>query len=265
MSRPSGLQGRQLYDLAELYDIAYDWEVLPELDFYIQAMQAFGGRPVRRILEPACGTGRNLQVLAELGLKSIGYDINPATLDLARKRMQANGLMHYCELHEGDMARFRLRKQADGAFCSINSFRYLLEDKDVLSHLKAVRSMIKPGAVYILDFSYAMPPGTPCPDFRWTSRRDGTSIRVRWITKESLPERRSHETCRLDVRRADGSRESHSTEHTTRLWLEEEFLPLLEPAGFALRGVLGGDFEPLPDEQPLDGTLENLYHILQKV
>ncbi len=47
-------------DDAELYDIAFDWDLSAEVDWLVERL----GRP-RSVLEPGCGSGRMLAALAE--------------------------------------------------------------------------------------------------------------------------------------------------------------------------------------------------------
>lgn len=260
-----GRHGSELYDLADLYDVAYDWDTTRELVFYLECFEQFGGREPRHVLEPACGTGRNLETLARLGCRATGYDINPATLEYARKRMEQAGLAGWARLLPGNMADFRLPERFDGAFLSINSFRYLVDDREIASHLRNTRAMLRKKGVYIIDFSYGMPEGLEPIECHWQNHRQDLELEIRWTTRE-FPERRiSEETCTVTETRSGQPPRVHTTLHHTRLWTEDAFLRMIDECGFELRGVLDMEQEPIANEVPLDGRLENLYHILQRV
>ena len=260
-----GQHGRELYDLAELYDVAYDWDTTRELVFYLECFEQFGGRPPQHVLEPACGTGRNLLGMARLGCRTTGYDINPHTLEYARRSLSAEGLEGWARLLEGDMASFRLPERFDGAFLSINSFRYLVEDADIESHLRHTRAMLRKRGVYIIDFSYGMPPGMATIDCSWENHRGDLELKILWETEEFDEQGISQETCTVTETRPGQPPQAHRTIHRTRLWREEAFLEMIDRCGFELRGVLDMDQEPIANETPLDGRLENLYHVLQRI
>lgn len=260
-----GRNGQELYDLAELYDVAYDWDTTRELVFYLECFEQFGGRPPQHVLEPACGTGRNLLTLAQLGCRSTGYDINPKALEYAGQRLKAAGLEGWVRLLEGDMAGFRLPERFDGAFLPINSFRYLVEDADIAAHLRNTRAMLRKKGVYIIDFSYGMPEGVTPIECTWRNHRKDLELDIRWTTVEKPAEGISEETCTVTETRPDRPPVEHTTFHRTRLWREEDFLKMIDDCGFELRGVLDMDQEPIANEIPLDGRLENLYHVLQRI
>ena len=263
----TGLQGRELYDLAELYDIAYDWDVTREIQFVLTCMEFYGPREPRRILEPACGTGRNLACLGRMGLEVLGYDVNPQTLDFARRRLQDEDLEGTCRALPGDMRDFTLPETFDGAYTAINSFRYLLTDEDVAGHLRATAAMLEPGGVYVADLSYAMPSRLRPHVIRWAGRRGDIRVKVCWRTREDRAAGLSHETCTLEVS-ARGAPASEpriiETRHLTRLWQPEEFRAMTQACGFRLEALYDGAFKHLPDHPAPHGGLDNLYHILVK-
>ena len=77
------------YETPRYYDIVYDGDSAAEVQFLVDVYAAHGagsrgggahgrgGRARRtrpRVLEPACGTGRYLRVLASRGHRAIGFD-----------------------------------------------------------------------------------------------------------------------------------------------------------------------------------------------
>lgn len=258
-----GLHGRELYDQAELYDIAYDWDVTRELQFVLMCVEFYGRGEPTRLLEPACGTGRNLACLGRMGLEALGYDLNPQALDFARRLLKEEGLDGRCRVLQGSMADFSLPERFHGTYTAINSFRYLLTDEDVRAHLRATAAMLEPGGVYVVDLSYAMPPRLRPRVIRWSARRGDTRIKVCWRTKEDRGTMRSHETCTLEVR-GEAGEQTLETRHTTRLWLAEGFRALVEGCGFRLEALYDADFRHLPDKPTPHGGMDNLYHVLVK-
>ncbi len=268
MSEQTILQGQdgvELYSLPLLYDIAYDWDVTRELCFFLECMELFGRGPAKHVLEPACGTGRNLEELARMDVRLTGYDNCPEAVEFAAKRLRKRRLAKHVDLHIGDMRSFCLPLQADGAFNSINSFRYLTTDEDVLGHLRTTRKMLKPGAVYVLDLSYAMPPRQQPKVYEWDSERDGIVVEVRWLTREDHNSSLSHEVCELRVNEG-GKERLITTHHTTRLWTIDAFEKLVTQAGFEIMAIYTGALEAINWRNThIDGRMDNLYHVLRSI
>lgn len=129
------------YDAAEWYDFIH----LPETEAELPAvMSIFGalGNGGKRVLEPACGTGRYLAALSDRGYECLGYDLNENALAFARRRG--------CRVLRADMARFSSRERFDLAFCPIGSFRHLLSGASAVSHFKKTARLLAPGGLYVV-------------------------------------------------------------------------------------------------------------------
>ena len=65
-----------LYDYPKYYDLLFgsDWKA--EFDFLQACFEKHAGRTVRRLFEPACGTGRLLIKFAQAGYEVSGNDLN---------------------------------------------------------------------------------------------------------------------------------------------------------------------------------------------
>ena len=55
--------GSKHYDLPEIYDVAFSWDLSEETGFFKRVFETHVPFPVRHILEPSCGTGRFLRTL----------------------------------------------------------------------------------------------------------------------------------------------------------------------------------------------------------
>jgi SAM-dependent methyltransferase len=262
-SAEPGRHGRELYDRAELYDIAYDWDVQRELLFVLECIQLFGRGEPGTLLEPACGTGRNLLALGRMGLRVTGYDCNPQALDWARRRLREEGLDGLCQALPGEMGSFEESGGFDGAFNTINSFRYLVEDHAVQGHLERMGRMLGPGGIYVVDLSYAMPARVRPRVYRWDANRDGLHIEVVWRTREDRDAGLSRESCTLHVTREGLPPRELRTRHLTRLWTAEAFEAALATSGWELAARFRADFSPLPAGHRPDGRDDNIYHVLR--
>src|SRR5437016_6070098 len=105
-------------DDAELYDIAFDWDLGDEADWIVERLGA------KSVLEPGCGSGRMLEALAERGLEVFGLDASQAMVALARARLGGRG-----EVIVGDMTDFALGRTFDGAVSPINTLLHLTPDE----------------------------------------------------------------------------------------------------------------------------------------
>ena len=117
-----------VYDYPRYYDLVYgsDWKA--EYSFLRGSFQQYARIPVRRVFEPACGTGRLLYRLGKAGFEVSGLDLNPQAVGYCNKRLQRHGLAP--SVWVGDMSDFRLPHPVDAAFNMINSFRHLPDERE---------------------------------------------------------------------------------------------------------------------------------------
>ncbi len=81
-----------LYRLPLYYDIAFSWDLEPEIDVFERIFERHVPGRVERVLEPACGTGRFLRALPRRGYRVTGYDAEPAMVDYARRSVREAGV-----------------------------------------------------------------------------------------------------------------------------------------------------------------------------
>ncbi len=129
------------YDAAAWYDFLHASETDAELPAVLSIFGALGNGG-KRVLEPACGTGRYLAELESRGYGCLGYDLNAKALAFARKR----GL----RVVAGDMASFTFSERFDLAFNLIGTLRHLVDEKSTLAHLKGTARLLAPGGLYIV-------------------------------------------------------------------------------------------------------------------
>ena len=123
MARSRVLQA-SWYDYPQYYDILFQAYTQREADFIEAACRKYCPFAARRLLEPACGTGRLIAELATRGYELSGFDLSQLGLRYLRRRLARFRL--YAEIFEADMSNFRIVQPADAAYCLINTFRYLL-------------------------------------------------------------------------------------------------------------------------------------------
>ncbi len=125
-----------IYDYPRYYDLVYgsDWHA--EFRFLLGCFDRHARAPVRRVFEPACGTGRLLFRLGREGYEVSGLDLNPKAVQYCNDRLVRHGLP--ASVLVGDMTRFHLPRKVDAAFNMINSFRHLPDESSAQRHLQAM-------------------------------------------------------------------------------------------------------------------------------
>jgi SAM-dependent methyltransferase len=73
---------RLYMDDAELYDIAFDWDISDEVDWLVERL----GRAAS-VFEPGRGSGRMLEAFAQRGIEVAGIDVSPRMVELAQERL----------------------------------------------------------------------------------------------------------------------------------------------------------------------------------
>ncbi len=216
--------------------------------------------PVRRILEPASGTGRILHALAERGYDVVGYDRSPEMVAFAAGRLAGLG----GKLHRGDMATFKPPGRFDVAINLVNSINYLLEEAELTAHLKLVAEALRAGGIYIVQFSYGDEPPELATFGPWENRRNDLTTRLTWrVLREDAEARRSYQECRITATRG-GETVELTEEHILRLWTQDDFDRAIDSSPFELIAVYHDRFDPFPIDLPRTGAHGNLYHVLAR-
>jgi SAM-dependent methyltransferase len=138
------------YDSPLLYDIVFAGGTEAEADFLHAVAQRYGPARGRRVLEPACGSGRLLEAMARRGYGVTGFDLNPAMVAYSRARLE--GIRPKATVRVGDMAHFTSAKKFHLAHCLVSTFKYLLTEADAQNHLACVAEALVPGGIYVLGF-----------------------------------------------------------------------------------------------------------------
>jgi len=189
------------YDLPQYYDLAFRDGVRREARFIQEAARRYCDFPVTRMLEPACGTGRLLRVLARRGYDMVGLDLNRSALDFLAAFLKRNRLK--AELIEGDMAAFTLERPVDLAFNTLNGFRHLLTEEEAVSHLCCVGEALRPGGLYILGMHLWPPDADEAIVERWKVKQGDITLSVRIDVPEFNLHRRI-EQMRVEMKAKNG-------------------------------------------------------------
>ena len=256
----------ELYNLPLYYDVAFSWDIEPEIEFFGQLFREHVPFPVERMLEPACGAGRFLVALPRHGYHVTGYDASPAMLDYARGKVEKAGTAGDVTLVRASMESAVFPREFDAALNSINSLGYLLEDEDIVSHLRLTGEALKPGGIYIIHMSCAWDGRPDMDDNSWEMERDGVRVKTTWtIESEDRAARRSHHLCTMEIDDR-GEKRVFADRHTLRLWVYEEFREQILRSGTLELVVIyaeGKGHERVPLDGHINGEMGNLYYILK--
>ncbi len=164
----------QLYDYPKYYDLLFgsDWKA--EFDFLQACFEKHAARRVRRLFEPACGTGRLMIRFAAAGYEVSGNDLNRKAVDYCNARLARRGFAPSATV--GDMADFRLRRKVDAAFNTINSFRHLRSERAAGDHLRCVAAALAKGGLYVLGLHLTPTKGPACDEESWSARRGHLAV-----------------------------------------------------------------------------------------
>lgn len=200
-------------DDAELYDIAFDWDISDEADWLAERLSAAS------VLEPGCGSGRMLEALAARGMEVVGLDSSPHMVELARRRLGTAA-----EVLEADMTTFDLGRTVQGAVSPINTLLHLTPDQ-LAMHLDCMVRHLEPRSRYLVQVGLLSPDQSePGAGSEWEATRGDTSLRVSWVDEEvDLIQGKSRQRSTIEVltgpRRGDVVDEVHEmTAWTPATW-----------------------------------------------
>lgn len=167
------------YESPTYYDAIFDVDSDLEANFLEQAFELHAtpppkSRSQRRVLEPACGSGRLLVELAQRGWKAHGFDLEPAMVEFSKNRLRAGGLNG--TVVQGNMADFKTRGRFDLAHCLVSTFKYLLTEQDARGHLQSVAQALRAGGIYALGFHLSHYGDEKKTRERWKVEKHGAQI-----------------------------------------------------------------------------------------
>jgi SAM-dependent methyltransferase len=171
-----GVKREREYTAPRLYEIAFDMNRKGEVDFLVHCFKRLARRPVRTVLDIACGTGPHLIRLADRGYHMSGLDLSRRNIEFLRERLAAKE--QSAELVVGDMTSFRLAKPVDAAICMQDSQGHLLTNEQLVAHLRSVARSVRRGGLYVFDRYMASSWTDPARAWSWSRRRGRLIVRA---------------------------------------------------------------------------------------
>lgn len=214
------------YDFPRYWNLAFQDETQPEADFIEQACRQYCSFPLKKILEPACGGGRQVIEMARRGYDVTGFDLNLKSVQYAATQIRKRKLSDRARIIEADMVQFTLPETFDVAHCFMNSFRHLLTESDATDHLKHVAACLRPGGLYLLGMHLLPPDAEEFDCERWTMEYRGTKITTTVRVLE-FDRRAREETVRFSLRVRDGKKDLRlSSDHRLRIYRADQIRQL---------------------------------------
>jgi ubiquinone/menaquinone biosynthesis C-methylase UbiE len=140
---------------AELYDLFYGAKPYAAEASYLHGLlQQFSGRPVRRVLDIACGTGSHAIELERLGYEIVGSDISDDML--ARARSKAQETRAKVRFEKQDMRTLDVASQPfDAVLCLFDAIGHVQTTAAIKQTFRAVHHHLRENGLFVLEFWHA--------------------------------------------------------------------------------------------------------------
>ena len=201
-----------------------------EVDFLVHCFRRFARRPVRHVLDIACGTGPHLMRLAQRGYAISGLDLSVENVEFLRQRLAAKGYPGTCIV--GDMTDFRLARPVDAAICMQDSQGHLLTNEQLLAHLRCVARAVGKGGLYVFDRYMASSWTNPARRWSWSRRRGKVIVRASFSALNDVDPVSQVFRERMTLEAIEnGTRRVYRQTHLSRMVFPQELRALVALAG----------------------------------
>lgn len=135
--------------VAEFYDDTVPYKDRQDVQFFVEAAQASGGKT----LELGCGTGRVLIPTAQAGCEIVGLDLSSYMLEKCRVALnkEPSVVQARVRLVEDDMCSFDLDKEFSLVTLPFRPFQHIQTVEEQIACLQTVHRHLEPGGRLILD------------------------------------------------------------------------------------------------------------------
>jgi glycine/sarcosine N-methyltransferase len=127
----------------------YDWMWQEDPARRAFFARLFAERGVARVLDCACGTGRDLLLFRDLGLEVTGSDLSDAMLARARENLGGAAIPLIRADYRELSARFS--EPFDAVVCLGNAINEPLTDAETRRALASMREVLRTGGILVLD------------------------------------------------------------------------------------------------------------------
>jgi len=142
---------------AELYDLFYsDKEYKKEAAFIHQCLQQYGLKPIKKVLELACGTGSHALAIEKYGYHIIATDNSEDMLKCAQKKAKQSSSL--IDFRAQDMRGLEIPERPfDAVICLFDSIGYVITNDALTEVFQGVYQHLRKGGLFIFEFWHAAP------------------------------------------------------------------------------------------------------------
>jgi len=142
-----GIERDEYADIAERYDLFERAD--EEMALFFRRL--FDTHRVQRVLDCACGTGRDLVLFHALGREVVGADLSAAMLAQARRRLAETNLV--IELRQADYRELPGRFSApfDAVACLSTSIAHMPSEGEVVRAFRSMRDVLRDDGILVLS------------------------------------------------------------------------------------------------------------------
>jgi len=258
------LSNEKVYSKPRYYHAAFPEGYPCEKKMIKKCIEEYISYDVKRVLEPACGSGRLLVALTNMGFEVTGYDLSDEMVAYSTQRVEKSGAKDRVTVLKGDMITAAFEEQFDLAFNAINSLRYIMIDEDYVRHFRNTASSLKPGGVYLVHLSMAQKQWKGKDEYRWEINVNGIRGKVKWgCTGIDIKAGVAHEYFEIDAD-DNGTHVAFHDDHDCRLLTYNDFKRLVNESGcFKLEAVYNEGLEQFDLSTEITGEMGNQFFVLR--
>ncbi|MEM9825244.1 MAG: class I SAM-dependent methyltransferase [Planctomycetota bacterium] len=252
------------YDHPQYFEMVFRDETAIEVEFFEAAFEHYAGRKIRRVFEPGCGGGRLVVAMSAAGYDATGLDLSPAMVRYANRQLKRRDLPG-CVI-EGDMTDFSAKPKYDAVFCTFNTFRHLMEEKQVEQHFRCVADSLNKGGLYILGFHLIPPDAEEAEIERYRAKHGGTQVSVTLrVTQFDRKTRREDIKINVKATKRSGKIERIVSEFPLRLYDTKQVKRMMKKIQPDFEWLATHDFGyDLEETRDVDDDLADALFILRK-
>ena len=240
-----------VYRYPQYYAIGYRWNTEAECRFIEACLKAHGPAQAARLLDIGCGSGRHMLELAKRGYQMTGIDVSPEMVSFVEEAARRENFS--VAVSVGDLRRMKLQGTYDAAYCFMDTFRFLLTNQQILTHLRTLAKHLTSGGLYLTDFWVPNQWDQIGNEvYQWEQEEGDTTVRVLYLQHPDSIDpiaQTFEDELVFEIHEGDATNTIRGGRTRTRLLMTQEFLGLVEASGvFETLGVYGG----FDLSQPLD-------------
>ena len=191
-------------------------------------------KPIKLVLDLACGTGSLTKLLSEKGYEMISADASDEMLNAAREKCR--DLPVPPVFISQSMEELDLYGTIDAAVCTLDSVNYLTDLRQLKRAVSLVSLFLEPGGLFVFDVkspaAFASLAGT-------VSCQEEEDFDCIWQYGFDPRSRLGYHTVTFYLKEEERYRKIRE-EHFQRAWSREQLETVLEQAGLKLKGIYNG-------------------------